>query len=198
MQTRLNTKVPNENLYHPGPSWHRQQLQMSPLAQLRGIFASLVHTLLPNPCLVEFEECSDVQATPSTVMVPSSPKLFCWKCPKPVKNVPWDWVDYSPPPSSLLFLSLSRGTGQLRLTTLRHVRTQPGQEGKWIICSGRSGLQDSYLEKKNHAHLQELGGGKKSWPSQVLPNNISLGSGARLVSYSSWSSWQKRNKNQPI
>lgn len=148
MQTRLNTKVPNENLYHPGPSWHRQQLQMSPLAQLRGTFASLVHTLLPNPCLVEFEECSDVQATPSTVMVPSSPKLFCWKCPKPVKNVPWDWVDYSPPPSSLLFLSLSRGTGQLRLTTLRHVRTQPGQEGKWIICSGRSGLQDSYLEKK--------------------------------------------------
>lgn len=196
MQTRLNTKVPNENLYHPGPSWHRQQLQMSPWPSSEGHLQ--VHTPLPNPCLVEFEECSDVQATPSTVTVSWSPKLFCWKCPKPVKNVPWDWVDYSSPPSSLLFLSLSRGTGQLRLTTLRHVRTQPGQEGKWIICSGRSGLQDSYLEKKNHAHLQELGGGKKSWPSQVLPNKISSGSGARLVSYSSWSSWQKRNKNQPI
>lgn len=66
MQTRLNTKVPNKNLHHSGPSWHRQQLQMSLLAQLRGKFTSLVHTLLPNPCLVEFE---DVQATPRTFMV---------------------------------------------------------------------------------------------------------------------------------
>lgn len=74
MQTRLNTKVPNKNLHHPGPSWHRQKLQMSLLAQLRGTFASLAHTLLPNPCLIEngmikSKECSDAEATPSTFMV---------------------------------------------------------------------------------------------------------------------------------
>lgn len=49
MQARLNIKVSNEILYHPGLSWLSQQLQKSLSGQLRGTFASLVHSLLSNP-----------------------------------------------------------------------------------------------------------------------------------------------------
>lgn len=41
----------------------------------------------------------------------SSQKLFRWICPSE-KCTPGDWIDYAPPPLSLLFFSLFQGTGQ--------------------------------------------------------------------------------------
>lgn len=81
------------------------------------------------------------------------------------------------------------------------VCSQPGQEGKWIICSGGSWLQDSYLENER-AHLQEPDREKKkkkkkSWPTQGLPNKISWGSGTSLASHSSWSFSQKKKQTNP-
>lgn len=170
MQTRLNTKVPNKNLYHPGPSWHRQELHKSLLAQLRGMFASLGHILLPNPCLVEFEECSDVQATPSTFMVCSSPKLFWWKCPKPVKKMPPETglTILLHPFTFFSFLCPGAlvGSSSPPADTCTHSQAKRGNES---FAVGDLDCRILISKKKPH----------------VLPDKISLGSGARLVSYSS-------------
>lgn len=110
MQTGLNTKVSNESLYHPSLSWLGQQLQMSCSAQLRG--TSLIHGLLSDPsCRVRGvlgssshpgSLCALFIAKPVQVIMPQTSE----KCS------PGDWVDHSPPPLSLLFLSLFQGTGQ--------------------------------------------------------------------------------------
>lgn len=93
----------------------------------------------------------------------SQPQAHLWsvhhqnwcKCPKPVKNVPWNWVDDSPPPFYLFsFLVLGPWSA------LAHHHQTCARRGNESFAVGDLDCRILILKKKR-AHLQEPGGGKK-------------------------------------